>query len=84
MGEGRLFLRGRRTGAAAPLWEALGSMSTVVAALPTLGLMAVAVALGLYEGLGLEGDIGVAVVRSFGHPLARSPRRVMPSSTSSS
>ena len=40
-------------------------MGTVVAALPTLGLVAVAVALSFYEGLGLEGDIGVAVVRSF-------------------
>ena len=40
-------------------------MGTVVSALPTLGLVAVAVALSFYEGLGLEGDIGVAVVRSF-------------------
>ena len=40
-------------------------MATVVDALPTLGLVAVAVALSFYEGLGLEKDIGVAVVRSF-------------------
>ena len=40
-------------------------MGTAVAALPTLGLVAVAVALSFYEGLGLERDIGVAVVRSF-------------------
>ena len=40
-------------------------MGTVVAALPTLGLVAVAVALSFYEGLGLERDIGIAVVRSF-------------------
>ncbi len=40
-------------------------MGTVVAALPTLGLVAIAVALSFYEGLDLERDIGVAVVRSF-------------------
>jgi putative ABC transport system permease protein len=40
-------------------------LQTILPALPTLGLVAVAVALSLYEGLGLEGDIGVAVVRSF-------------------
>ena len=40
-------------------------MGTVVAALPTLGLVAVAVALSFYERLGLEREIGVAVVRSF-------------------
>jgi putative ABC transport system permease protein len=40
-------------------------VATVVDALPTLGLVAVAVALSLYEGLGLEKEIGVAVVRSF-------------------
>jgi putative ABC transport system permease protein len=40
-------------------------VGTVAAALPTLGLVAVAVALSYYEKLGLEGDIGVAVFRSF-------------------
>ncbi|MDQ4127197.1 MAG: iron export ABC transporter permease subunit FetB [Actinomycetota bacterium] len=40
-------------------------LQTVGSALLTLGLVAVAVALSLYERLGLERDIGVAVVRSF-------------------
>jgi putative ABC transport system permease protein len=40
-------------------------LETVGSALLTLGLVAVAVALSLYERLGLEKDIGVAVVRSF-------------------
>ncbi len=40
-------------------------LGTVATALLALGLVAVAVALSLYERLGLQGDIGVAVVRSF-------------------
>ena len=40
-------------------------MQTVGSALLTLGLVAVAVALSLYEKLGLEKEIGVAVFRSF-------------------
>src|SRR5215216_7270846 len=40
-------------------------LETVGSALLTLGLVAVAVALSLYQRLGLERDIGVAVVRSF-------------------
>jgi len=40
-------------------------LQTVGSALLTLGLVAVAVALSLYERLDLEKDIGVAVVRSF-------------------
>jgi putative ABC transport system permease protein len=40
-------------------------VETVGSALLTLGLVAVAVALSLYERLGLEKDIGIAVVRSF-------------------
>jgi putative ABC transport system permease protein len=40
-------------------------LETVSSALLTLGLVAVAVVLSLYERLGLEKDIGVAVVRSF-------------------
>ncbi len=40
-------------------------METVFSALVTLGLVAVAVILSLYERLDLEKDIGVAVVRSF-------------------
>jgi UDP-glucose/iron transport system permease protein len=38
---------------------------TVLSALLTLGLVAVAVALSLYQRLDLEKDIGIAVVRSF-------------------
>jgi UDP-glucose/iron transport system permease protein len=40
-------------------------LETVGSALLTLGLVAVAVALSLYQRLDLEKDIGVAVVRSF-------------------
>ena len=40
-------------------------LQTVGSALLTLGLVAVAVVLSLYERLGLEKDIAVAVVRSF-------------------
>lgn len=40
-------------------------LQTVGSALLTLALVAVAVALSLYERLGLERDIGIAVVRSF-------------------
>lgn len=40
-------------------------LQTVGSALLTLGLVAVAVALSLYQKLGLEKDIGVAVFRSF-------------------
>ncbi|HSK98818.1 MAG TPA: iron export ABC transporter permease subunit FetB [Rubrobacteraceae bacterium] len=40
-------------------------LGTVVSALLALGLVAVAVALSLYQRLDLERDIGVAVVRSF-------------------
>jgi putative ABC transport system permease protein len=40
-------------------------LQTVGSALLTLGLVAVAVALSLYERLDLEKDIGVAVIRSF-------------------
>lgn len=40
-------------------------MGVVADALPALGLVAVAVALSFYEKLGLEKEIGVAVVRSF-------------------
>lgn len=41
------------------------SLGTVASALLALGLVAVAVALSFYEGLDLERDIGIAVVRSF-------------------
>ena len=41
------------------------SLHTVGSALLTLALVAVAVGLSLYERLGLERDIGIAVVRSF-------------------
>ena len=40
-------------------------LQTVGSGLLTLGLVAVAVALSLYQRLDLEKDIGVAVVRSF-------------------
>jgi putative ABC transport system permease protein len=40
-------------------------LQTVGSALLALGLVAVAVALSLYERLDLEKDIGVAVIRSF-------------------
>jgi putative ABC transport system permease protein len=40
-------------------------LQTVGSALLTLVLVAVAVALSLYERLGLEREIGIAVVRSF-------------------
>ena len=40
-------------------------LGTVASALLTLGLVAVAVALSLYQKLDLERDIGIAVVRSF-------------------
>jgi hypothetical protein len=40
-------------------------LETVASALLTLGLVAVAVVLSLYQRLDLEKDIGVAVVRSF-------------------
>ena len=40
-------------------------LETVGSALLTLGLVAVAVALSIYQRLGLEKDIGIAVVRSF-------------------
>jgi putative ABC transport system permease protein len=40
-------------------------LETVGSALLTLGLVAVAVALSLYQRLDLEKDIGIAVVRSF-------------------
>jgi putative ABC transport system permease protein len=43
-------------------------LGTVASALLTLGLVAVAVALSLYGRLGLEKDIGIAVVRSFSSP----------------
>ena len=43
----------------------LEGLGTVASALLALGLVAVAVALSLYERLGLQRDIGVAVVRSF-------------------
>ena len=42
----------------------MAGLQTVGSALPTLGLVAVAVLLSLYERLDLEKDIGVAVVRS--------------------
>jgi putative ABC transport system permease protein len=45
-------------------------LQTVGSGLPTLGLVAVAVALSLYQKLDLERDIGVAVVRSFVQLLA--------------
>jgi ABC-type iron transport system FetAB permease component len=40
-------------------------LQTVGSALLTLGLVAVAVVLSLYERLDLEREIGIAVVRSF-------------------
>jgi putative ABC transport system permease protein len=43
----------------------MAGLQTVTPALLTLGLVAVAVVLSLYEKLDLEKDIGVAVVRSF-------------------
>jgi UDP-glucose/iron transport system permease protein len=43
----------------------MAGLQTVGSALLTLGLVAVAVVLSLYERLDLEKDIGVAVIRSF-------------------
>jgi putative ABC transport system permease protein len=43
----------------------LEGFSTLASALLALGLVAVAISLSLFERLGLEKDIGVAVVRSF-------------------
>lgn len=43
----------------------MAGLSTLVSGLLALGLVAVAVALSLWQRLGLERDIGVAVVRSF-------------------
>ncbi len=43
----------------------MAGLETVGTALLALGLVAVAVALSLYERLDLEKDIGIAVVRSF-------------------
>ena len=43
----------------------MADLQTLGSALLTLGLVAVAVVLSLYERLDLEKDIGVAVVRSF-------------------
>ncbi|CAA9460812.1 MAG: Probable iron export permease protein FetB [uncultured Rubrobacteraceae bacterium] len=43
----------------------MAGLQTVGSALPTLGLVAVAVLLSLYERLDLEKDIGVALIRSF-------------------
>ena len=43
----------------------MADLQTLGPALLTLGLVAVAVVLSLYERLDLEKDIGVAVVRSF-------------------
>ena len=43
----------------------MSGLQTLATALPALGLVAVAVALSLYERLDLEGDIALAVVRSF-------------------
>lgn len=43
----------------------MAGLQTVLSALLTLGLVAVAVALSLYERLDLEKDIGIAVLRSF-------------------
>src|ERR671916_2134408 len=48
-----------------PAPSSMRGLETLATALPTLGLVAVAVALSLYERLDLEGDIGVAVIRSF-------------------
>src|SRR3954454_10852310 len=45
--------------------SSMAGLQTVGSALLTLGLVAVAVSLSLYERLGLEKDIGLAVVRSF-------------------
>jgi len=45
--------------------SSMEGLQTVGSALLTLGLVTVAVALSFYERLGLEKDIGVAVVRSF-------------------
>src|SRR5918997_1698473 len=43
----------------------MGGLEALLSALVTLGLVAVAVVLNLYQKLDLEKDIGVAVVRSF-------------------
>ena len=43
----------------------MADLQTLGSALLTLGLVAVAVVLSLYERLDLEKDIGIAVVRSF-------------------
>ena len=43
----------------------MADLQTLGSALLTLGLVAIAVVLSLYERLDLEKDIGVAVVRSF-------------------
>jgi putative ABC transport system permease protein len=43
----------------------MAGLQTLLSALLTLGLVAVAVALSIYERLDLEKDIGVAVIRSF-------------------
>ena len=43
----------------------MADLQTLGSALLTLGLVAIAIVLSLYERLDLEKDIGVAVVRSF-------------------
>lgn len=43
----------------------MGGLESISSALLTLGLVAVAVAISLYERLDLERDIGIAVVRAF-------------------
>jgi putative ABC transport system permease protein len=67
VGQGGVLLRTGRGGEAAHLREVVGveGLQTVGSGLLTLGLVAVAVALSLYQRLDLEKDIGVAVVRSF-------------------
>src|ERR671911_652071 len=65
MGRTSSPMRERARGDLSQVGSRMEGLQTVGSALLTLGLVAVAVALSLYERLDLEKDIGVAVVRSF-------------------
>src|SRR5688500_20206718 len=65
MGRTSSPMRERARGDLSQVGSRMEGLQTVGSALLTLGLVAVAVVLSLYERLDLEKDIGVAVVRSF-------------------
>src|ERR671912_52620 len=65
MGRTSSPMRERARGDLSQGGSSMAGLQTVGSALLTLGLVAVAVALSLYERLDLEKDIGIAVVRSF-------------------